>query len=105
MRPLAVDLRSPALVVGRDVGHVARQGHELFTPIVRLADDALPGLRDVVLEAYDVFESEGAAELRRHLDGLVVYGVAPVEAAQGGGPVVAREEVGGAQGPEGGGGG
>ena len=56
---------------------------QLVAPVVGLAHDALPGLGDVVLEAYHVFKTQRPAHLGRDLHGLVVGRVAPVETDEG----------------------
>ena len=101
MRPRGVHLGIAALVLGRDVRHVVGQHHELLAPVVRLADDALLGLGDVVLEPDDVLEPERPPDVGRDLDRLVVDRVAPVEAAQRRAAVVAGEQLGADQRPQG----
>ncbi len=57
MRAL-VDLGIAAFVLGGDVGHVVGDLDQLGAAVVRLADDALPGLGDVMLEAHHLFEAQ-----------------------------------------------
>src|SRR5450759_853285 len=93
MGPRPVHRRVAALVLRGDVGHVVGERHELLAAVVRLQDDALPRLGDVVLEADDVLEAECPPDLGRDLQRLVVRRVAPVEADERCRFVLAREEL------------
>ncbi len=58
MRARLIDLRVAALVLGGDIGDVIGDLHQLVTAVVGLPDDALPGLGDVMLEAYHILKAE-----------------------------------------------
>lgn len=57
---------------GADVSYVVGEGEKFVLSVVGLADYALVGFCDVVLNADDIFEAPRFAYVRRHFDGLVV---------------------------------
>jgi len=87
-----VHLGVAALMFGGDVRHVVGDLHQFSAAVVRLDDDALLRLGDVMLEADHLLEAERLPEFGGQLHGLVVDRVRPVESDQRTGPVVAAEE-------------
>ncbi len=72
MLTLLVDFRIGAFVLGRDIGDVVGDLHQLLPAVVRLADDALVGFDDVVLEAHHLFEPQLLAKLGSQFHGLII---------------------------------
>ncbi len=83
-----------SLVFRRNVGYGLHQFQKSVAPVVGLADDALPGFRDVVFDAHVVFKPERSADLRRLREMSVVYGVGQVEPGEGCASVLPGEKAG-----------
>ena len=84
--------RVAAFVLGSDVCHVVGDLRQFVAAIIRLDDDALPCLGDVMLEAHHFLEAERLAEFSGQFHRLVVDRVRPVESDQRTCAVFAAEE-------------
>ena len=81
-------------MLGGNIGYMTGDFDQFLATAVRLDDDALICLGDMMLETHDILETQFLAELCGDLHGLIVDRVAPVEANQRRGIVIAGEELG-----------
>ena len=95
------DLRLTAFVLGGQVGDPAGQFQNIGPAVIWLDDQAFPGFGDMVLKTDQILQAESPAELGADFDGLVIGRIAPVQAHQRCGAILAGKQTGRRQCPQG----